>query len=105
MLLRISAIDCGVAAGPAKYTAGSPGSTRVSRNVTMITPIRVGMTVARRLRITMAFDLFAAASTLHDRAVVELAMEPVDVAGDVLLRGHVEERLEQRYPRHLGIGF
>ena len=43
--LRMSAIDSGVAAGPAKYTAGSPGSTRVSRNVTMMTPISVGITV------------------------------------------------------------
>ena len=50
--MRISAIDCGVAAGPAKYTAGSPGSTRVSRNVTMTTPISVGITVDEAVQDT-----------------------------------------------------
>ena len=46
-----AAADCGVAAGPAKYTAGSPGNTRVRRNVTITTPIKVGITVTRRLKI------------------------------------------------------
>ena len=38
---------------------------------------------------------------LRQLAVVELAVEPVAVAGDVLLHRHVEQRLEDRHARHL----
>src|SRR5271170_1595119 len=108
----MSAIDCGVAAGPAKYTAGSPGSTRVNKKVTMMTPISVGITVTRRRKIltSMTTALLngnrvgrrahsqahagsgAAAhrSRLHDRAVVDLTVEPVGITGDIGLGRHVQ---------------
>ena len=64
----MSAIDSGVAAGPAKYAAGSPGSTRVNRNVTMTTPIRVGITVTRRREMlaSMTPALFFRTGTARD---------------------------------------
>jgi hypothetical protein len=37
-----------VAAGPAKKAAGSPGRARVSKKVTIITPITLGMAPRRR---------------------------------------------------------
>src|SRR5271169_228200 len=101
----MSAIDSGVAAGPAKYTAGSPGSTRVSRNVTTMTPISVGITVIRRVARLTNICRFSASpprtgrgkpSGLHDRAVIDLTVEPVAVAGNIGLGRHVQVRLKQR---------
>src|SRR5207247_7683337 len=40
-----------VAAGPAKYAAGSPGNARVKRKVTITTPIRLGIANIKRLPI------------------------------------------------------
>src|SRR5581483_3344692 len=85
--------------------AGSPGKTRVSRKVTITTPINVGTTVTSRFKITMAFepqtDAAISPLRLHDRTVVELTVKPVDIAGDVLLRGDIQEWLKQRNARDL----
>src|SRR5580693_8202356 len=98
----------GVAAGPAKYTAGSPGSARVSRKVTITTPIRLGIAIAARLRIivSMAAPQGAASprSPLRECAVVEPAVEPVFVTGNVLLHRDVDVGLVQRNARHVGVG-
>src|SRR6266699_3364668 len=85
--------------------------------VTITTPIKVGITVTRRFAIVISMASPSVGpvrgwrapaawcgSGFHKRAVVDLAVEPVDVAGDVLLRGDVEERLEQRNARHFVVG-
>src|ERR1700687_596670 len=41
-------------------------------------------------------------SRLHQRAIVEPAVEPVLIAGDILLHRDIDEGLVQRNPRHLG---
>ena len=43
-------------AGPAKYAAGSPGSARVNRNVTITTPIRLGIANINRLPIMVSMS-------------------------------------------------
>ena len=48
-----------VAAGPAKYAAGSPGSARVSRKVTITTPIRLGIANISRLPIMVSMAAYA----------------------------------------------
>ena len=48
-----------VAAGPAKYAAGSPGSARVSRNVTITTPISDGIANSNRLPIMVSMAAYA----------------------------------------------
>src|SRR4051794_14766471 len=82
--------------------------------VTITTPIKVGITVTRRFAIVISMASPSvgpacasaarrrrgAALGFHKRAVVDLPVEPVDIARDVLLRGDVEERLEQRDARH-----
>src|SRR5258705_6630735 len=52
--LRICSTASLVAAGPAKYAAGSPGSARVNRNVTITTPIRLGIANISRLPIMVS---------------------------------------------------
>src|ERR1700686_2301195 len=99
---------CGVAAGPAKYAAGSPGSARVSRKVTITTPIRLGIAIAARLRIIVSMvaprGAASPCSSLRERAVIEPAVEPVFVAGNVLLHRDVDVGLVQRDTRHVGEG-
>src|SRR5437588_2032976 len=94
---RVCSIASSVAAGPAKYAAGSPGSARVSRKVTITTPIRLGIAMSRRFAMTASMR-----SPLHERAVVEPAMEPVLITADVLLHRDVDVGLEDRDPRHIG---
>src|SRR5258705_7346915 len=101
-LRRISSMACWLAAGPAKKAAGSPGSARVSRNVTTIPPASPG--AAASSRRPMSFPMGPRGSVLGERAEVELAVEPVLVAGDTLLHRHVEVRLVERHPRHLQDG-
>src|ERR1044072_3735206 len=96
---RISWIASLVAAGPAKYAAGSPGSARVSRKVTITTPIRLGIAISRRFRMTMSTR-----SPLRQHAVIHPAVERVRIAADVLLHRDVGIRLEQRDARHVGEG-
>src|SRR6186997_429664 len=98
-LTRISWIASFVAAGPAKYAAGSPGSARVSRKVTITTPIRLGIAISRRLRMTMSTR-----SPLGQRAIIQSPVEPVLIAADVLLHRDVGVGLEQRDARHVGEG-
>jgi len=50
----MSAIACGEAVGPAKYAAVSPGSTRVSRKVTTMTPSTDGIVVDSRAAIILS---------------------------------------------------
>src|ERR1700677_2467227 len=99
---------CGVAAGPAKYAAGSPGSARVNRKVTMTTPIKLGIAIASRLRVIVSMvappDAVAPRSCLYKAAVIEPAMEPILVAADVLLHRDVDIRLIERDARHVGVG-
>src|ERR1700686_5743593 len=99
---------CGVAAGPAKYAAGSPGSARVSRKVTITTPIRLGIAIAARLRIIVSMvaprDAASPRSSLRERAVIEPAVEPVFVTRDILLHSDVDVGLVQRNARHIGEG-
>src|SRR3954451_25017041 len=149
--LRICSTASLVAAGPAKYAAGSPGSARVKRNVTITTPIRLGIANISRLPIMVSMRVVPAkagthnprrkwlgkASTtpqkrehtaygsppsrgrrlcvlpsratqphlrLHQRAVIQPAVEPVLIAGDVLLHGDVDERLVQRDAGNVGEG-
>src|SRR5258707_9797468 len=52
--LRICSTACLVAAGPAKYAAGSQGSARVKRNVTITTPIKLGIANINRLPIMVS---------------------------------------------------
>src|SRR5581483_12193503 len=68
----------------------------------MTTPTRVGITVAIRRAIFLNMHLpRARPSRLDERAVVELPVEPVGVARDVLLQRDVEVGLEQRNARDL----
>src|SRR5258706_13930332 len=53
---RICSIASWVAEGPAKYAAGSPGSARVRRKVTTITPTMFGIAPARRLPIILSMS-------------------------------------------------
>src|SRR6266478_5845677 len=139
--LRICSTASLVAAGPAKYAAGSPGSARVRRNVTITTPIRLGIANISRLPIMVSMvahsrfefrvsqreplsslppkgggneraRLLAPTKEratqadssrppitplrLHQRAVIEAAVEPVLIARDVLLHRDVDEGLIQR---------
>src|ERR1700754_360845 len=96
---RICSIASLVAAGPAKSAAGSPGSARVSRKVTMTTPIRLGIANISRLPIMVSMGL-----GLYECAVIETTVEPVLIARDVLLHRDVDEGLVQRNARHLGEG-
>src|SRR3546814_18644304 len=88
-----------VAAGPAKKAAGSPGKARVRRKVTTRTPITLG--IAEKIRLPIRPSIVAlpparyamAALHLADAAEVELAVEPVGVAGDVLLHRSEERRV------------
>src|SRR5262249_16740971 len=51
------------------------------------------------------YSLFAIRhSRLHQRAIVETAVEPVLIARDILLHPDVDEGLVQRDARHLGEG-
>src|ERR1044072_8294402 len=100
---RISWIASFVAAGPAKSAAGSPGSARVSRKVTITTPTRLGIAISRRLRMTISMAR-ASRSSLRQRAIIQPAVEPVLIAADVLLHRDVGVGLEQRDARHVGEG-
>ena len=75
------------ALGPeAKNTAGSPGSTRISRNVKTSTPNSAGSEDMKRLPalITVATKLFmtAGGSLAAKVAVIDLAVELVGVTVD-----------------------
>src|SRR5439155_6934128 len=84
-----------VAAGPAKNAAGSPGSARFRRKVTTITPTNPGTATMRRRPTSVSTLLF------FELPVVELPVEPVLVALDVLLHRHVEHLLVDRHARHV----
>ena len=77
----------------------------------MMTPIKVGITVTVRLAIVVsmrsALELSEAgsfSSCLDDAPIVDLAVEPVAVTGDVRLGRDVQVRLQQRDARHVVIG-
>src|SRR3546814_8677963 len=90
-LWRTCSMASWVAAGPAKKAAGSPGKARVRRKVTTRTPITLG--IAEKIRLPIRPSIVAlpparyamAALHLADAAEVELAVEPVGVAGDVFI--------------------
>src|SRR6267142_4365769 len=101
-----------VAAFPAKYAAGSPGRARMRQNVTTTTPASPGAAAASRLETSRRKDRRirsssprcgrgAAPSALGQLAEVQLDVEPVLVANDVLLHGHVEVDLDEGQPRHV----
>src|SRR3954464_3443309 len=75
---------------------------RVSRKVTITTPIRLGMAVSRRLPMTL--NILPPRSTLHEGAIIEPAMEPVLITGHVLLHRDVDVGLIQRDARNVGVG-
>src|SRR5260370_10643926 len=95
--LRICSTASLFAAGPAKYAAGSPGSARVKRNVTITTPIRLGIANINRLPVMVSM----VALRLHQRAIIEATMEPVLIARDVLLHRDVDVGLIQRNARNI----
>src|SRR5207248_6181102 len=95
-----------VAAGPAKYAAGSPGNACVNTKVTITTPTRLGTAITSRLRTMLhtagrILRTSGQRSRLGERAIVELAVEPVAIACHVLLHRDVEIRLEYWNPRHV----
>src|ERR1019366_9231433 len=95
------------ALGPeAKNTAGSPGSTRISRNVKTSTPNRAGKEDMKRLpaRIIVATKLFmtAGGSLAAEVAIIDLAVKLVSIALDRGCHHGVLARLPERNLRHLG---
>src|SRR5260370_17168610 len=93
--LRICSTASLVAAGPAKYAAGSPGSARVKRNVTITTPIRLGIANINRLPVMVSM----VALRLHQRAIIEATLKPLLTAPDLLLPLHVHLLLIHPNPR------
>src|SRR5580692_13179698 len=93
--------------GPeAKNTAGSPGNTRISRNVKTSTPNRAGREDMKRLpaRIIVATKLFmtAGGSLAAEVAIVDLAVKLVGVAIERGRHHGVLARLPERNLWHLG---
>ena len=68
---NVRAIACGLAANPAKYAAGSPGSSRVSMKVTMTTPTMLGIAVASR--DSSRFSIARGRPSAAERPVVDSA--------------------------------
>src|SRR5580692_5159190 len=93
--------------GPeAKNTAGSPGNTRISRNVKTSTPNSAGREDMKRLpaRIIVATKLFmtAGGSLAAEVAIIDLTVKLVSVALDRGCHHGVLTRLPERNLRHLG---
>src|SRR5476651_2382855 len=91
-------MDSALAVGPAKYVAVSPGSTRVSRNVTSTTPQRVGRAPAKRNRTAR---IGRASGVLRQEPEIRLPAGPIRIAAHVFLHRDVVERLADRDHRHL----
>src|SRR5699024_12400260 len=68
-------------------------------------PCRSVILLRSRLRAPLALRSFPtrrSSDLLHQRTIVQPAVEPVLIAGDVLLHRDVDEGLVQRDARHLG---
>src|SRR5271169_6689967 len=95
------------ALGPeAKNTAGSPGSTRIKRNVKTSTPKSAGSEDMKRFaaRIIVATKLFMSAgwSLAAEVAIIDLAVELVGVAVERRRHHGVLARLPEFDLRHFG---
>src|SRR6478752_7172736 len=99
----MSSMTCLSAGGPAKSAAGSPGNARVNRNVTLTTPIKLGMASSRRLPMSASMAIPRRLGLDH-RAIVETTVEPICEARDVLLHRDVQIGLVQRDTRNVGEG-
>src|SRR3984885_14408369 len=69
----------------------------------MLTPISLGITVSSRFPICRSI-MISPKSALDEGAVVEPAVEPILIAGNVLLHGDVDVGLEDRDAGNVGVG-
>src|ERR1700733_6398186 len=95
------------ALGPeAKNTAGSPGSTRISKNVKTSTPNSAGKEDMKRLpaRSIVAPKPFMTVdrSLAAEGAIIDLAVKLIGIAFDRRRHHRVLARLPQRNLRHYG---
>src|SRR4029453_16847481 len=105
-----------VAAFPAKYAAGSPGSARIRQNVTTTTPARPGAAAASRLESSLRKDARIGdvplrapgrgtpRSALGQLAKIQQDVNQVLVPADVLLHRHVQVELHEGQSRHVSHG-